>query len=376
MYDDDRDALAAEYVLGTLSTDERDQAEALLVIDPGFAEIVRVWERRLGELNVMVEAVEPPPEVWDKIRSEIDRAGRRGESPIQAIEETPPHPAPTTAPDVTSELELALVPEPPQDFDAPTTPQDLDLLTPPRNLDAPTPPQDLDTQGSLGDSDESSAVAALASSLLGPTAEVQPENLLTPDPGPGAAPTTGRSADADIVYLAHRVRRWRRITLAVGAIAALLAIFVAIEQFAPGLVPLPLNRQPPPVVTARSQAPSDRLVAVLQQEPTAPAFLVTVDQQSRTLTVRRVSATPETDRSYELWLISSKFPNPRSLGIVGAEEFTTRSLPPGFDRDTIRAASYAISLEPGGGSPSGVPTGPILFTGKMVESLPGSPPPG
>src|SRR5271163_3500266 len=71
MYDDDRDALAAEYVLGTLSADERDQAEALLAIDPGFAEIVRVWERRLGELNVMVEAVEPPPEVWDKIKTEV-----------------------------------------------------------------------------------------------------------------------------------------------------------------------------------------------------------------------------------------------------------------------------------------------------------------
>ena len=42
MYDDDRDALAAEYVLGTLSADERDQAEALLAIDPGFAEIVRL----------------------------------------------------------------------------------------------------------------------------------------------------------------------------------------------------------------------------------------------------------------------------------------------------------------------------------------------
>ena len=29
------------------------------------------WERRLGELNVMVEAVEPPPEVWDKIKTEL-----------------------------------------------------------------------------------------------------------------------------------------------------------------------------------------------------------------------------------------------------------------------------------------------------------------
>src|ERR1700729_4056119 len=125
MYDDDRDALAAEYVLGTLSADERDQAEALLAIDPGFAEIVRVWERRLGELNVMVEAVEPPPEVWDKIRTEIDGVGQRGETPVRAIEETTPHTVPETTSDTTSELEFALVPEPPQDLDALTPPHDL-----------------------------------------------------------------------------------------------------------------------------------------------------------------------------------------------------------------------------------------------------------
>src|SRR5271165_3866020 len=102
MYDDDRDALAAEYVLGTLSTDERDQAEALLAIDPGFAEIVRVWERRLGELNVMVEAVEPPSDVWDKIQSEIGIAGQKavteavsGEPAFEAVAAEPaPEPTP------------------------------------------------------------------------------------------------------------------------------------------------------------------------------------------------------------------------------------------------------------------------------------------
>ena len=71
MYDEAQDALAAEYVLGTLSSDEREHAEALRDIDPGFAESVQLWERRLGELNVMVEAVEPPPAVWDKISAEI-----------------------------------------------------------------------------------------------------------------------------------------------------------------------------------------------------------------------------------------------------------------------------------------------------------------
>jgi len=89
MYDDDLDALAAEYVLGTLSADERTQAEALLVIDPGFVEIVRQWERRLGELNVMVEAVEPPPDVWEKIKAEIGGGAVPGDqvrlAPVEQI---------------------------------------------------------------------------------------------------------------------------------------------------------------------------------------------------------------------------------------------------------------------------------------------------
>jgi anti-sigma-K factor RskA len=364
MYDDDRDALAAEYVLGTLSTDERDQAEALLVIDPGFAEIVRVWERRLGELNVMVEAVEPPPQLWDQIRSEIGGAARRSETPPPPIEATSPHTAPETIPDMTSAPEPALVPEPLLDLSALVPPDDPDAPAPPRDFDAVEPSQDLD---------QPSPLAALASSLLPPAAGAESETpVLPPEPPSSAPPKAERSAD--VFYLARDLRRSRRITVVMGAIAAVLAIYVAVAQFAPGLIPL--SRQPPPVVTAGTQPPPDRLVAVLAQEPTAPAFLVTVDPQSRTLTVRRVSATPEADRSYELWLISSKFPSPRSLGVVGAEEFTTRPIPANFDVDTVRAASYAISLEPAGGSRSGVPTGPILFTGKMVESLPGSPAPG
>jgi anti-sigma-K factor RskA len=131
-------------------------------------------------------------------------------------------------------------------------------------------------------------------------------------------------------------------------------------------------------MTARSEgggrAQQDRLVAVLQQQPTAPAFLLTVDTVNRTLVVRRISARPETGRSYELWLIPSRSTTPRSLGVVGNDEFTQRALPGNVDLDTLRGATYAVSLEPSGGSASGAPTGPVLFTGKAVESLPASPP--
>jgi len=350
MYDDDQDALAAEYVLGTLSADEREQAEALLAIDPGFAEIVRQWERRLGELNVMVEAVEPPSDVWEKIQAAI-RGGEPYGAPVEAqlpaIEEGVPQTVPE-APEPSSQPEPDWMPE----------------LA--KSLESSVPPEDLPR-----DLDDSEAVSALASSLLPPEPEAGAATPPPDEPPSPATPQTQRSAD--VVFLAHRARRWRRLTFAVGAIAALLAVYIGVEQYSPNLIPLPRPSQT--VVASRPQPPATRFVAVLQHDPTAPAFLLTLDPQSRTLTVRRVAASTETDRSYELWLISSKFQNPRSLGVVGGQEFTARPIPANIDADTVRGGSYAISLEPVGGSPSGVPTGPVLFTGKLVESVPASLPP-
>jgi anti-sigma-K factor RskA len=342
MYDDDRDALAAEYVLGTLSVDERDQAEALLAIDPGFAEIVRVWECRLGELNVMVEAVEPPADLWDKIKTEI---GGKRTSEVGAVLPAIQAAVMQTAPEIAAEMTPEPASEPPPE-----------LLSEP----VPAVPEDLD---------DTSAVAALASSLSPPEPETQAESL--PPPEPAAAPTAPKiERSADVIFLARKAKRWQGVTVAVSAIAALLAIYIGVDRFMPELVP---HREQAPAV-ATAPPPSPRYVAVLQQEPTAPAFLLTFDPQNRTMTVRRMTAAADAGRSYELWLIPSKNPSPRSLGIVGGEEFTTRPLPANFDVDAMRGASYAVSLEPAGGSPRGAPTGPILFTGKMVESLPGSPP--
>jgi anti-sigma-K factor RskA len=321
MFEDDQDTLAAEYVLGTLSAQERDQAEALLSFDPGFEAAVRQWERRLGELNVMVEAVEPPPAVWEKIKAEIGAVAPGGgvELPrANAPEQESPLPAAT----------LAAGLSPPEAEPAKATP-------------GQTP--------------------------IGPSAA-------SSSPGP-EPPKIERSAD--VISLESRVKRWRRMTLGVGALAAVFALYIALWQVAPELIP-PQLRSLAARMMARSEAPArlqqDRLVAVLQQDPTAPAFLLTLDTQHRSLIVRRVSATPEAGRSYELWLISSRFPAPRSLGIVGNDEFTQRALSGNYDVDTLRGATYAVSLEPAGGSPSGVPTGPVLFTGKAVESLPATPP--
>jgi anti-sigma-K factor RskA len=368
MYDDAQDALAAEYVLGTLSADEREHAEALLTLDPGFAASVRQWERRLGELNVMVEAVEPPPEVWDKIKAEIGMASPPSDAPI-----TPPLSVDTDVGAPTPLIETLAAPVAPP---APPADEPLLLLADEPGADSiPIPPAPQAATEELPEAVSDSITASLAKSLAEPTPSPERSEWLPPPVVPPVEPKDERSAN--VVLLSRRVSRWRRMTVLMGTIAALLAVYIGLNQFVPGL--LPFGPRPAQMV-AQSPGPAQqqlaaRLVAVLQQEPTSPAFLLTVDPQSRTMVVRRVSATAEPGRSYELWLISSQFPAPRSLGLVGADEFTARPIPGNFDVATLRTASYAVSLEPSGGSPSGVPTGPVLFTGKIVESVPTAPPP-
>ena len=68
---DELNALAAEYVLGTLDYEERKGATALLEVDPTFRGIVRIWERRFGDLHLMVEAVEPDPQLWVRIKPKM-----------------------------------------------------------------------------------------------------------------------------------------------------------------------------------------------------------------------------------------------------------------------------------------------------------------
>ena len=68
------------------------------------------------------------------------------------------------------------------------------------------------------------------------------------------------------------------------------------------------------------------------------------------------------DKSYELWSIA---PNeaPKSLGVV-EQASLSRDLPV----DPAGDLTLAISLEPKGGSPTGAPTGPVVFTGALVAT--------
>jgi anti-sigma-K factor RskA len=438
--DEEQDALAAEYVLGTLDANERAQAHALIGLDPGFAALVRTWERRLGELNVMVEPAEPPPEIWARIKARV--AGGPAAAPVQSAQAPlapaapmPPPASAAPAPPPTPVPPLAAAPsppaapaspaEPPSPFGSPAQfePSAFFRTAPIVNIGPaataqpaapppPVPPASQEPTIDFGPLPKFEPVMPPAATLPLPEPAAKPAAEHAAPAGPGKPADTGEHIEfpglaelvaerqktiqsvpeqpaepsADILKFRRRARRWRAYAGFSTAIAACLAGYLAVWVYQPDRLPPNLRLPqmvkvqvvekeihiPPPPAPPAPPMPA-RFVAVLQREPSAPAFLLTVDTQNRTLTVRRVSADKEPGRSYELWLVSNRLPGPRSLGVVGSDEFTRRPLAETFAPEVVNTATYAVSLEPEGGSPTGSPTGPVLFTGRLVESLPAQP---
>jgi anti-sigma-K factor RskA len=71
------------------------------------------------------------------------------------------------------------------------------------------------------------------------------------------------------------------------------------------------------------------------------------------------------DRSFELWGIAPGATQPQPLGLIGADGRLDIGALPAALRD---GGTLAISLEPVGGSPTGQPTGPVVFSGTLVAA--------
>jgi anti-sigma-K factor RskA len=181
--------------------------------------------------------------------------------------------------------------------------------------------------------------------------------------------------NSNVVQLTGRVRRLRSVASIATALAAALVAMLAVQVYQPELLPEALRPKPRiQTVEVRTPAPSPvpsaQYVALLQRDGGSPAFILTVDAATRNFTVRKVGADAEPGKSFELWLISDRLPQPRSLGVIGGSDFTARPLLAGYDAGTINAATYAVTVEQAGGSPTGQPTSAPIYTGKLIETVP------
>jgi anti-sigma-K factor RskA len=315
-YSEDHIALAAEYALGTLDAGERAQVETMMAVDTEYTALVHAWEYRLGVLNQMVGSVEPRPIVWENIKAAIGHSTEQ-QAPL-VLPEAPPPPEP--APPSAEEPVVAVAPE---------------VAKAPEVAEVP------------------------------PVAEAPPV---------AAAPPAAVD-NSNVIQLAGRVRRLRSVASIATALAAALVAMLAVQVYRPELLPEAL-RPKPRIQTvevktpAPSPVPSAQYVALLQRDAGSPAFILTVDAATKNFTVRKVGADAEPGKSFELWLISDRLPQPRSLGVIGGSDFTARPVLADYDAGTINAATYAVTVEPAGGSPSGKPTSAPIYTGKLIETVP------
>ncbi|HKW52498.1 MAG TPA: anti-sigma factor [Stellaceae bacterium] len=136
---------------------------------------------------------------------------------------------------------------------------------------------------------------------------------------------------------------WRWTTAAASLAAACLALYIAIA---------------PPAA-----APS--FIAMLRApQQDQPAWIATAGRNG--LLLRAVAGeTTLVDRSFELWAIAPGAKQPQSLGVIPANgRLDLGALPTAIHS----GGTLAISIEPKGGSPTGQPTGPIVFVGTLIAT--------
>lgn len=238
----DLEALAAEYVLGTLDSDDRQNVRRRLQSDESFAQMVTMWEGYLAPIAKTVEPVEPPLELFLRIMDEI-------KPPV---------------------AKKAIIPG---------------------ILDSVTPMLD-------------------------------------------------------------RIAFWRWATLgssSFAAAAASLALYFGLST-------------PEPVPDL-----SQRYVAVLDAGTDAPALVVNIDVVTNQMTIRPVGAAsaPGSDQALELWVVADE--TPRSLGLLDPNAQTAFDLQNDLSGPVFGGGVLAVSIEPSGGSPTGLPTGEVIYHGQVVS---------
>jgi anti-sigma-K factor RskA len=230
-----RDALCAEYALGTLQGRARRRFERSLKDDPQLRQLVAEWQGRLAPLDALVEPVQPPARVWRAIQDRVQAGSRRR------------------------------------------------ALGVPRGL-----------------------LASLAF--------------------------------------------WRGAAIASATVAVVLAVSLA-------------------VITPATH-PQERMVVVMADDKSAPAMTVSWPSQQkgnpklRIRVLRHAEMPPGT--AWELWMVPGGEQKPVSLGLINTAPTQELVIPQELAPVINTAWGLAMSVEPEGGSPTGLPTGPVIFKGQRI----------
>ncbi|HXF66958.1 MAG TPA: anti-sigma factor [Burkholderiales bacterium] len=147
---------------------------------------------------------------------------------------------------------------------------------------------------------------------------------------------------------------WRALAAAGSALALVLAVLLAAAP-----------RPEPPMA----------MIAVMSDERGAPAMVVSWPPMKRVrepyLRIRVLQEHPvmAPGTAWELWMLPGGDAAPVSLGLIGTDAEQVLKVKPALAGMMEKAWGVAMSVEPAGGSPTGAPTGPVLFKGQCVKIL-------
>ncbi|WOB08204.1 anti-sigma factor domain-containing protein [Piscinibacter gummiphilus] len=146
----------------------------------------------------------------------------------------------------------------------------------------------------------------------------------------------------------ERLAVWRALT----GVASMAALTLAV------LLALPQPAQPPIVVVLSAAGGTPGVGGVVPA-----SFVASISADGRALVTKPIQQVSlQADKALELWAVPPSGA-PRSLGLISAQGATVVQR----GRVLDNTAAFAVSLEPPGGSPTGAPTGPILYIGKLTS---------
>jgi anti-sigma-K factor RskA len=183
---------------------------------------------------------------------------------------------------------------------------------------------------------------------LAPLAEPMPG--VTPPPRVWARIASRLGLDSRPATVPPPTPWWGRLGFWRGLAAASLVVAVALGVSE-------LGRPPAPVT-----AP---IVVVLAGADARPALIATAARSDRHLTLKPLGNTlPAAGRVFELWALPQGGA-PKSLGVIPSGTVVQVPLTAPADESLTNIPTLAVSLEPPGGSPTGQPTGPVLYSGAI-----------
>lgn len=159
----------------------------------------------------------------------------------------------------------------------------------------------------------------------------------------------------NVVYLRRRMNVWRGFAVGASAMAASLAMVLVLR-------PQPTE---PPAITRQTPAP---MVAMMEADDSAAKLVATWDPADQSLVVAAAAGiAPVAGHSHELWVIPADG-TPRSMGILPGADPMHMRVPAPMAQRLAAGATLALSVEPTGGSPTGLPTGPVIAAGKLQRT--------